>query len=90
MKVRWVLMNDRKIEGLFVPNVKMPESCSDCPVKRYNINTGDIFCIPLNKVVGNCVFDNDNGYVGEYGYVGELCTKRHAECQLQEGWRVLK
>lgn len=79
-------MNDREeIEMcVLVPNIKMPESCSECPVKRYNINTGDIFCIPLNKVIGNCVFDNDNGYVGE------LCTQRHAECQLQEGWRVLK
>lgn len=77
-------MNDKKVEGLFVPHIKMPKSCSECPVKRYNINTGDIFCIPLNKVIGNCVFDNGNGYVGE------LCTQRHAECQLQEGWRVLK
>ena len=83
-------MNDRKVKGLFVPNIKMPESCSECPVKRYNINTGDIFCISLNKVVGNCVFDNGNGYVGEYGYVGELCTQRYKECQLQEGWRILK
>lgn len=69
-------MNDRKMEGLFVPNIEMPKSCSDCPVKRYNIHTGDIFCIPLNKVVGNCVFDNNDGYVGE------VCTQRHEECQL--------
>ena len=76
-------MNDRKVLGLFVPNIKMPESCSECPVKRYNINTGDIFCIPLDKVVGNCVFDNDDGYVGE------LCTQRYEECQLWEGWGVV-
>lgn len=69
-------MNDRKMKGLFVPNIEMPESCSECSVKRYNIHTGDIFCIPLNKVVGNCVFDNDDGYVGE------VCTQRHEECQL--------
>lgn len=70
-------MNDRKMEGLFVPNIEMPKSCSECPVKRYNTHTGDIFCIPLNKVVGNCVFDNDDGYVGE------VCTQRHEECQLR-------
>lgn len=69
-------MNDREVKGLFVPNIEMPKSCSECPVKRYNIHTGDIFCIPLNKVVGNCVFDNDDGYVGE------VCTQRHEECQL--------
>ena len=77
-------MNDRKTEGLFVPNIEMPESCSECPVKRYNIHTGDIFCIPLNKVVGNCVFDNDDGYVGE------VCIQRHEECQLQECFRFVK
>lgn len=77
-------MNDRKTEGLFVPNIEMPKSCSKCPVKRYNIHTGDIFCIPLNKVVGNCVFDNDDGYVGE------MCTQRHEECQLQEDFRFVK
>lgn len=79
-------MNDRENIEMYVlvPNIKIPESCSECPVKRYNVNTGDIFCIPLNKVIGNCIFDNDNGYVGE------LCTQRYEECQLQEGWRVLK
>lgn len=77
-------MNDRKTEGLFVPNIEMPKSCSKCPVKRYNIHTGDIFCIPLNKVVGNCVFDNDDGYVGE------VCTQRHEECQLQECFKFVK
>lgn len=77
-------MSDRKIEGLFVPNLEMPTSCTDCPVKRYNIKTGNVFCIPLNKVVGNCVFDNDDGYVGE------LCTKRHKECQLQECFNLVK
>ena len=77
-------MNDRKIEGLFVPNIEMPKSCSECPVKRYNIHTGDIFCIPLDKVVGNCVFDNDDGYVGE------VCTQRHEECQLQEYFGFVK
>lgn len=77
-------MNDRKMEGLFVPNIEMPQSCSKCPVKRYNMHTGDIFCIPLNKVVGNCVFDNDDGYVGE------VCTQRHEECQLLECFRFVK
>lgn len=71
-------MNDRKTKGLFVPNIEMPKSCSECPVKRYNTHTGDIFCIPLNKVVGNCVFDNDDGYVGE------VCTQRNEECQLRD------
>ena len=74
----------REVEGLFVPNIKIPESCSECPVKRYNIHTGDIFCIPLNKVVGNCVFDNDDGYAGE------LCRHRYWECKLQKCWSVLK
>lgn len=71
-------MNKEKVAGLFVPNIKIPESCTECPVKRYDINTGDIFCISLNKIVGNCVFDND------MGYVDDACINRNKECKLKE------
>ena len=74
-------MGEKKVLGLFVPNIKMPKSCSDCPVKRYSVKTGDLFCIPLDKVVGNCIFDNDEGYVGD------ICIHRYEECPIQECYK---
>lgn len=71
-------MSDRKLEGLFVPDIHMPESCIACPVKKYLRETGDVFCFSLNRIVGNCAFDNDEGYVGE------VCTSRHKDCRLKE------
>lgn len=75
-------MSEKKIEGLFVPNIKMPESCAECHVKRYNIRSGDLFCVPLNRKVGNCVFDDDNTFVGD------ICIRRHEDCPIRECFQM--